>query len=117
MKPFLLRPLMLQAMFSVVALMLISTAFAGKCCQNTSGCSGCFQISSSPARYVQLGDNTVKKCQTNSLPTSCDEETVVCYEGEDVPLYETGCSNQVGTTSLTRRTPQCGGMDDWCGGE
>ena len=117
MKTFQLRQLLIGTAIVVVPLALLNVAFAGKCCNDGSGCSGCVQVSSDPPRYVDLGSNTVKKCASNSLPTTCDEEQTVCFSGTSVNVYDAGCANVIGTTTFSMSISQCDSNDDLCSSE
>jgi len=98
----------------VVPFVLLNPAFANKCCQNVSGCTGCLQVSSAPPRYVKVNSNVVKKCVSNTVATTCSEGQAVCFSGTGVNVYEAGCANMVGTISVNMETAQCGSNDDWC---
>ncbi len=107
-----LRTILRHATLAVIPLALLNVAFAGKCCQDSSGCSGCLLVSSEPPKYVKIVGNTVQKCADNSIATSCTESASICYSGTNASVYGTGCANVIGTMTVTIHEPQCGGNDD-----
>jgi hypothetical protein len=114
MKKFRCRQMLIRMSLAIVPLTLLNVTFAGKCCREITGCSGCLQVSYDPPIHISLGRNIIDKCVSTSLPMTCDENSLVCFSGTNVNVYDAGCSNIIGTTAISYSLPQCDASDDIC---
>ena len=105
----------------VVAIMHTTIVVAAnRCCQNLashSSCAGCIKILSNPSRYVNVGTNSVSKCESTAQVSNCYESLLTCYQMTNAQLYSnSGCSNPVGTANVTVKVRQCSAGAGECGG-
>ena len=87
---------------------------ANQCCHSQPGCGGCVQIL--PDRFVNVGQNFILTCTPTQQSSSCDEQTLDCFRLTNAQLFsQEGCSNPVGTATVSFGVPQCTDSDDACG--
>jgi hypothetical protein len=109
-----LKMLSTQPMILVVGglaiLLWAHETIAGSCCQEVtseSSCSGCIKVMASPDRYINAGSNSVTECVSSPQTSGCNEAERECVSLTHGNLYSSGCSQVVGTISISLSVVQC----------
>lgn len=90
---------------------------AGSCCQEVTtetSCSGCIQILTSPDRYINVGSNSITECVSSDQSSGCSQIERECVSLMNGNLYTSGCSQVVGTISISLSVPQCSAISYPC---